>query len=353
MTTDTADAGRAENVPEGFAQYYTTTIEPQLDRLDEKRRQGVRLMLTGGAAVVVAVAALFLLKSMGIDGLAAAVACIVVAGLAGLGTFMAYRNARQVVKTALVEPGCQFLGYDYVQQPKDFPVARFYDLRLIRRRNETSTQVEDGVSGTHNGIGFRLCEVEIKDKKSKDKDEKGSRDDNLLFRGVLFISEFPRRFTGETRVLHSADLSLLPKSALDGSPLESVHLEESKFSQSFHVYSSDQVEARYLLNPHFMELLMELVAHFNPSPELPPDLPPEQAEDIEQSWLYQKMMKLANSLSVAFVDNQMLIAVGTRENRFEGGSVFKSLKDRERVEQLLEELQVVPQILDTLSLEGK
>lgn len=349
MTTGTADAGRAGSVPEGFADYYTTTIEPQLDQLDEKRRQGVRLMLAGGVVVVLAVAALFLLKSMGIDGLPVAVACIAVAALAGLGAFMAYRRTRQVVKTALVEPGCRFLGYDYVQKPKDFPVARFYDLRLIRRRQQTSTQVEDAISGTHNGIGFRLCEVEIKDKENEDEEKKSSRDDNLLFRGVLFISEFPRDFSGETRVLHSAHRSLLPKSALDGSRLESVYLEESKFSQSYHVYSNDQVEARYLLNPRFMELLIELVAHFNPSPELPPD----QAEAIEESWLYQKMMDLANSLSVAFVDNQMLIAVGTRENRFEGGSLFKSLKDRARVEQLLEELQVVPQILDTLALKER
>lgn len=351
MTADTAGAGRAESVPEEFADFYTTTIEPQLDRLDEKRRQGVRRMIAGGAVVVLGLAALFLLKSMGIDGLPVAVACIAVAGLAGLGTFLSYRRARQVVKTALVEPGCRFLGYDYVQEPKGFPVARFYDLRLIRRHQQSSTHVEDGISGTHNGIEFRLCEVEIRDKRNKK--EKKSNDDSLLFRGVLFISEFPRNFNGETRVLHSADRSLLPKSALDGSALESVYLEESRFSQSFHVYSSDQVEARYLLTPHFMELLMELVTHFNPSPELLPDLPPEQAEDIEQSWLYQKMMKLANSVSVAFVDNQMLISVRSRENRFEGGSVFKSLKDRQRVEQLLAELQIVPQILDTLALENR
>lgn len=349
MMADSADTERAESLPEGFAEYYVNTIEPQLDHFDEKRRQGVRLMMAGGVVVVLALVVLFWLNSRGLSGAMILVPCIVVAGLAGLGTFLAYRRTRQIVKTALVEPGCRFLGYDYVQKPKDFPVERFYDLRLIRRRHETSTQVEDAISGTHNGIEFRLCEVEIKDKNSEDEESKSSRDKNLLFRGVLFISEFPRNLTGETRVLHSAHLSLLPKSALDGSRLESVHLEESKFSQTFHVYSSDQVEARYLLNPRFMELLMELVAHFNPSPDLPPD----QAEAIEDSWLYQKMMDMANSLSVAFVDNQMLISVGTRENRFEGGSLLKSLKDRERVEQLLVELQVVPQILDTLSLEAR
>ncbi|MGO2131320.1 MAG: DUF3137 domain-containing protein [Halomonas sp.] len=351
MRVDTAVAGRAENLPEGFVEYYTGTIEPQLERFDEKRRLGVKLMIAGGVVVVLDLVALFWLNSQGVTSSMVLVAGLAVAALAGLGVFLTYRKTRQLVKTALVEPGCRFLGYDYVQKPRDFPVEQFYDLRLIRRRQQTSTQVEDGISGTYNGIGFRLCEVEIRDRSNQDKEQKSSSDKNknLLFRGVLFISEFPRNFTGETRVLHSAHLSLLPKSALDGSRLESVHLEESKFSQSYHVYSNDQVEARYLLNPRFMELLMELVARFNPSPELPPD----QAEAIEQSWIYQKMMDVANSLSVAFVDNQMLIAVGTRENRFEGGSLLKSLKDRQRVEQLLEELQVVPQILDTLSLEGK
>lgn len=346
--TDTTNTEQKNHVPEGFADYYNATIEPELDRLDQKRRRGAGFIIGCGVLFVLGLLVSWWLSQQGMGGNISTGAGLVASILAALGMVLAYKHTRGIIKTALVEPGCEFLGYSYRQKPEDFPVERFYELRLIRRRNETKTQVEDEISGTHNGLAFRLCEVEITDQ-SDDKDDNGSKNKNRLFHGILFVSEFPRSFSGETRVLNSADRTLLPKSALDGSALESVHLEESQFSQTFHVYSSDQIEARYVLNPRFMEQLVELSVHFNPGAKLPAD----KAEAIEQSWLYQKMMSLAKSVSVAFVDNQMLIAISTEKDCFEGGSLFKTLKDRERVEALLVELQVVPQILDTLSLERR
>lgn len=341
-----ADTGSAEGLPEGFEVYYNTTIEPELDRFDKKRRNGGRLMVLFGVVALLGLIATVWLNNKNIGGTAVVVICVAGVVLAILGLVLSYQYMRKITKTALVEPTCRFLGYEYTHKPSGFPVKRFYDLKLIRRHRESSTHTEDLITGMHNGLPFQLCEVEIKDK--RDNEEKKKNDKGILFRGLLFICEFPHDFSGETRVLHSVDRTLLPKTAADGSALESVYLEESQFSQSFHIYSSDQVEARYVLNPSFMERLMDLVAHFNPMPDLS-----EEAAEIEQSWLYQKMMKLANSVSVAFVDNQMLISIRTNDDRFEGGSVFKSLNDRQRVEKLLVELQVVPEILDTLALEEK
>lgn len=45
-------------------------------------------------------------------------------------------------------------------------------------------------------------------------------------------------------------------------PLHKVILEDPKFNRRFNVYSSNQVEARYLVTPLFMELLNNLNASF-------------------------------------------------------------------------------------------
>lgn len=338
-------SGQTESVlPDAFDVFYREQIEPALARMEDKRRRGVKFLLVLAVAGLLGLALFALVASntMG-GGTPVIVAGILLVCGAVAGAIWIQRDLRNKIKMALVEPTCRSLGYQYTPKADKFPVDRFSRLKLIRHNPRARIKSEDMICGTCNAIPFRLCEAEVTEPRRRNNDDRSEA--RTLFRGLLFACEFPQALQGETRVLHGADRSLLPKKAADGTPIEAVHLEESRFSQAFHVYASDQVEARYLLTPSFMERLAALVDHFNPVSQATRDLP-----GADQSGLLQFLAVKANPVSVAFVASQMLISIRTSDDRFEGGSIFKQLVDRERVEALRQELKIVPQILDTLQL---
>ena len=73
-----------------------------------------------------------------------------------------------------------------------------------------------------------------------------------IFKGLFFSADFNKHFHGRTLV-RAGKAGLF--SGIFGNL---VKLEDPRFNQQFRVYSSDQIEARYLLTPSLMERLMEL-----------------------------------------------------------------------------------------------
>lgn len=85
-------------------------------------------------------------------------------------------------------------------------------------------------------------------------ERKAGRNDEptVCFNGLFGYFTFRKPFRGTTVVYsHSNYLGARTKWLPDG--VDRVHLESSEFEQAFDVYSTDQVEARYLLTPAFME----------------------------------------------------------------------------------------------------
>lgn len=77
------------------------------------------------------------------------------------------------------------------------------------------------------------------------------------------------------------------------STLKPVILEDSKFNKKYDVYSEDQIEARYLITPSFMERFKKLKTAFG-----------------------------TNKIKCSFFDNNFMIAISTNENLFELGNLF-------------------------------
>ena len=93
--------------------------------------------------------------------------------------------------------------------------------------------------------------------------------------------------------LHIPDISNRKKEAF-----EEVKLEDPCFDKKFNVYSSDQIEARCLITPSFMERFQNLKTAFK-----------------------------SNKIKCSFYDTKMMIAISTKENLFEIGSLFKNLEN--------------------------
>jgi len=96
-------------------------------------------------------------------------------------------------------------------------------------------------------------------------------------------------------------------------------LEDPTFEKIFEVYTTDQVESRYLLTPDLMQKLVDLEEVFH-----------------------------GGKLKAAFDGGEMFITV-QGGNLFEPGSMFKPLDSVDRVQELLKDFAAVFQLIDAVT----
>ncbi|MEM1391353.1 MAG: DUF3137 domain-containing protein, partial [Pseudomonadota bacterium] len=104
-----------------------------------------------------------------------------------------------------------------------------------------------------------------------------------------------------------------------GGDFERVKLESPQFESAFEVYSTDQVEARYILTPDLMQRLVELEKTFR-----------------------------GVGLRCAFVGGELLIALEGGD-LFEPGSMFTPLDNPDRVRELLDDFAAIFNLIDSFA----
>ncbi|MCR6643565.1 MAG: DUF3137 domain-containing protein [Terricaulis sp.] len=138
-----------------------------------------------------------------------------------------------------------------------------------------------------------------------------------MFRGQFVRMHFPRDFLGVTIVRRDAGvLNAFGGGQFNGRKLERVRLVDAALERAFEVWSTDQVEARYLIHPVMMERLMGL-----------------------EKGLHGKRLRCA------FEGGDLLVAV-EGGNLFEPGDLFKPLVDPARARRIVNELAGVFQVMD-------
>ena len=103
-----------------------------------------------------------------------------------------------------------------------------------------------------------------------------------------------------------------------------IKLEDIVFDKYYTTYSEDQVEARYLLTPSFMERFKNLEKAYG-------------SKDIR----------------CAFFDDQIMFAISTNKDLFEIGSLYHPLSDSRQVETFYNEITAIFDIIDELKLNEK
>lgn len=103
-----------------------------------------------------------------------------------------------------------------------------------------------------------------------------------------------------------------------------IKLEDINFSKNFDVYSEDEVEARYLLTPTFIEKLLKL----------------------------KKVMK-ADTVKCSFYNNSIMIAVRSEKDFFELGSLFKNVSDLSTIENFYRDISIIFELIEYFKLDVK
>jgi len=206
-------------------------------------------------------------------------------------------------------------GYIYSPKAPENFLASFNQCNLLPGYDRASA--EDHVLGEVDGVPFELAEAFLEKKVRRDK-----RDDyDLVFRGLVARYAFPKRFAGRTIV--RGDRGFLNALGDAGAGGERVHLEDPRFEERFDVFSSDQVEARYLLTPAFMERLVRLA----------------DASD--------------GPMQAAFDGNDLLLVIDGRRGYFAQPSPWKDLRQSNHICSFVEDIAFIREIAETLKLDAE
>ncbi len=234
------------------------------------------------------------------------------------------------------------------------------------------TEVDDAFWGHYNGVEIDVSEHDVM--------IHGDKGNTHIFKGALIMLDFPKKFKGQTVVLNkwrllnmiwNNPLLIVPLAVMIGilyMPLlfmydsrrglwefdwgmflpffiplmgmiaifaflywawrrknprratQKVALEGLPFMRRWQILTDDQVEARYILTPVFMEKMLAIKHLFH-----------------------------GKAIDFSFFDNKLLIAVHTRKNLFETTSLFVPALSYHKVREVISQLNSIFSVIDVIN----
>jgi hypothetical protein len=229
---------------------YDSQIEPVLQQLEVKRKAAMRIsrIIWTVVAVVAVVEVAYGFASEGFDGALTAGQYAFATVSIGIGIgFLPLQGVFTKSKATIIGALCGPLGLTYTVEgfkPESF--QRFVDLGLVG--GSTDQKFTDQFVGEHAGLAFWFCQAALT--------AGTGQQERAVFKGQLLQVAYPKRFAGVTvvqrRESRAGGFAQRPQGLRD------VGLEDPKFDHVFAVSGDDQVEARALVTPAFMEHLKAL-----------------------------------------------------------------------------------------------
>ena len=139
----------------------------------------------------------------------------------------------------------------------------------------------------------------------------------LVFTGILIDVIMPKPSAGCTLLLNTKLPDKIPL-------LKRIYLESNQFNQSFQIFTTNQIQARALLTPRFMEQLMALKKYFK-----------------------------ANRIDVSFWGNHALFALHTSKDLFEPYSMRHSGLSIKTYEKFYDEIKMIDDMIRILQINNK
>lgn len=175
-------------------------------------------------------------------------------------TRMPIGKAKKQVKIGINNGIAEALGLTYSHdgdEGREFALAKRFGLVPFHTRSH----LEDFWSGELEGLEFLLHEARLSKKRGSGKNRRWV----TVFRGAIFRIASGRSFHGTTLVhragQHESWFGLGGRKDsvdFDGHRLHAVDMVHPDFEDRFDVWSDDQVEARYLVDPLYVERLLAL-----------------------------------------------------------------------------------------------
>ena len=155
-----------------------------------------------------------------------------------------FKFKRKVIRSIVESCGLTyhpggFVENDYLYMIYDFDIDKYSGNDLI--------------FGQIEGVRVKFSDVEAISVKE---DLRGNETHRILFAGILFVADFPKRLKGVTQICSGTD-------DFRDYGGKRARMDDVEFERLFRVYTTDQIEARYALTPSLMENLKLLKTRFH------------------------------------------------------------------------------------------
>lgn len=309
-----------------FDQFYQQDLLPHLEQMEAKRQEIVRKVTRAGIiAAVIAVALGLFIGSVAEEPLVGLIALPIVGILFWVVIVSRYTKGytaqfKEDVVGRVVKFVDAGLSYNWSRGISE----QAYMASQLFQTTPDRYSCEDLVWGTVGKTAIQFSEVHS-EYKTTTTDSKGRTQTrwHTIFKGLFFIADFNKHFQGETVVVQDTAERLLGRfgkklQAINPSRGQLVELEDVEFEKLFAVYSSDQIEARYLLTPALMARITDFVK------------------------------RTGHHIALSFVGSNLYVAIPHSKDMFEP-RLFKPVNDPKLVQEYLDDLLLAVGIVEDLN----
>ena len=291
-----------------FQEAFFKKISPGLSKYESERlRQFGYTRAVKIAALIIILVLVFLTKQIDI-GLILFICCI-----AGAVCFGLKKKFENEIKQKIMPYVCKCLGdlkWKYAQCSFEQLLCKS---GIIDRYNRVS--YDDSFTGIYKDINYEICETSFYYKTGTG----NNSSTRTVFKGVMIKLDMNKSFTGNT-VIRPDTL----KHASPAANLKHTTLEDVVFEKKFDVFTDDEVEARYLITPSFMERLNNMKTAFS-----------------------------ADRVSCAFYDKYLLVGLHTSKDLFSICSLKEPVNDGKQFFTMFEEILSIIKLIDHFKLNQK
>lgn len=145
------------------------------------------------------------------------------------------------------------LGLSAYEEKGMIPIEQLKPSKILPAYDKYSS--EDYFAGKYKGTPVRFAQIKLEHEKGSGKD----RHEVTVFSGLALLVAMPRgQFSGKTLMVpHQISVSEWVEEKMLG--MEKADLVDPAFEKQYTVFTTDQVEARYLLDPAMVEKVQKLV----------------------------------------------------------------------------------------------
>ena len=210
----------------------------------------------------------------------------------------------------------------YIEE-KHLSREEFEASKLFTFQNIWNYAGSDHFESTENN--FHGSKLKVQQEERSTSNGKSETKISEVFNGYLFVADFNKNFNGETYIFPDVSRSVMGEVSgefmnemIHRKNTKLVQLEDPDFEKMFAVYSTDAVEARYILSPKLVERITTLKNKF-----------------------YQ-------DISISFVNNKIYVAIRSEDALFAPG-IFTSVDNEPFLEKqfnYLHDLLTIPEQFD-------
>jgi len=298
---------------EGFSEFYFQVIGPRLRDEEAARKAAVkRSLLITPFTLIAAIFTLTIYYNYGSPSWGQFFLVSFFAfGIAFCAAAHPFERVIVTTRKSLIGGFCRFKRWSSFRVGSfQEDARRLLDLGLVPAYQSASFGYP--VVGESHGVSFSFCRAALSKSDMLKNDPYPWKS---TFTGQIIVISFKGQFRGRTAVF--PDKGLLNRKKRGS--MKRVRLVDPIFEKKYEVYGTDQVEARYLLSPDFMQRLVDLEHAFK-----------------------------AKSVRFGFIDNQLLIAVETRM-RLGVGSLFRPLDDPKRMQRILNVMGAIYGVIEGMT----